>query len=113
MTTVVVEQQNGIYKGFYCMGHADYAKKRLFGKEPDILCSAISAVTFHTINGITEIVGDEISVTENEETGFIKCEFPSQLQFGSKLLMDCFIQTIQELSKQYGEKYLTITIKEV
>ena len=43
MTTIIIRKNHeGIYRGFYCMGHAEYAKKRLFGKEPDILCAAIS-----------------------------------------------------------------------
>ena len=45
MTTIIIRKDHeGIYRGFYCMGHAGYAKKRLFGTEPDILCAAISVL---------------------------------------------------------------------
>ena len=46
MTTIIIRKNHeGIYRGFYCMGHAEYAKKRLFGKEPDILCGLYGVFT--------------------------------------------------------------------
>ncbi|MFQ9032883.1 MAG: ribosomal-processing cysteine protease Prp [Waltera sp.] len=51
MTTIIIRKDHeGIYRGFYCMGHAGYAKKRLFGTEPDILCAAISVLVQSTID---------------------------------------------------------------
>ena len=43
------------------MGHAEYAKKRLFGKEPDILCAAISVTVQSTIMALDEMVDEKIS----------------------------------------------------
>ena len=99
MTTIIIRKDHeGIYRGFYCMGHAGYAKKRLFGTEPDILCAAISVL---------------VQSTQNEETGFIKCDFQDVLQDKSVFLMDSMVFSLQNLSRQYGEQYLQVKIEEV
>jgi uncharacterized protein YsxB (DUF464 family) len=70
------------------MGHAEYAKKRLFGKEPDILCAAISVI--------------------------IKCDFENSIpQDKTVFLMDFMVFSLQKLSRQYGEQYLQVKIEEV
>ena len=69
MTTIIIRKNHeGIYRGFYCMGHAEYAKKRLFGKEPDILCAAISVTVQSTIMALDEMVDEKMQLTQNEET---------------------------------------------
>ena len=86
MTTIIIRKNHeGIYRGFYCMGHAEYAKKRLFGKEPDILCAAISVTVQSTIMALDESV----------------------------FLMDSMVFSLQNLSRQYGEQYLQVKIEEV
>ena len=115
MTTVTFEKnEHGEYTGFTCFGHAGFAKKRLFrGYEPDILCAAISALTANTVNGLEELAGEQIIVTENAEDGFLRCEIKSQLKESSKLLIDAYVLSLTEYSKQYGTKYLTVNFKEV
>lgn len=72
MTTVVIcRDKEGSYRGFYCMGHAGYAKRG----RPDILCAAISALTIGTVNSLEELAKERLTVTQNEETGFLKCDF--------------------------------------
>ncbi len=95
------------------MGHAGYAKKRLFGKSPDILCSAISMMVISTMNSLEELAGEKLVVTSNEETGFIKCDFESVLQEKSVFLVDSMVYSLQKLSKEYGEKYLQVKFEEV
>ena len=113
MTTVTFEKdEHGKYKAFTCFGHAGFAKKR-FGKyEPDILCAAISALTANTVNGLTEIAGEDLTVTENEKDGFLRCVINSDLKESSKILIDSYVLSLQEYSKQYG-KNLTVDFKEV
>ena len=99
MTTIIIRKNHeGIYRGFYCMGHAEYAKKRLFGKEPDILCAAISVTVQSTIMALDEMVDEKMQLTQNEETVF---------------LMDFMVFSLQKLSRQYGEQYLQVKIEEV
>ena len=114
MTTVTFEKnEHGDYVGFTCFGHAGFAKKRLRGYEPDILCAAISALTCNTVNGLSEIAGEELTITENAEDGFLKCDIKSKLKDSSKILIESYILSLTEYSKQYGSKYLTVNFKEV
>ena len=109
MTTIMIEKSpEGLHKGFTCMGHAGFAKKG----QPDILCSAISTVAIHTINGM-ELAGQELDVSENEETGFMRCVIKGSHVAGVKQLMDAFEYTVTKLSEEYGDKFLQIQFKEV
>ena len=91
------------------MGHAEYAKR---GK-PDILCSAISALTIGTINSLEELAGEKVNVSANEKTGFLKCDFESVLQEKSSFLMDSMVFSLENLSREYGETYLQVKFEEV
>ena len=110
MTTVVIlKDPNSTYKGFYCMGHAEYARK---GK-PDVLCAAISALTIGTINSLEELAGERLKTIQNEETGFLRCDFESTLQEKSVFLMDSMVFSLENISREYGEKYLQVKFEEV
>ena len=91
------------------MGHAGYAKRR----KPDILCAAISALTIGTINSLEELAKEQLNVTTNESTGFLKCDFESVLQEKSIFLMDSMVFSLENLSKEYGETYLQVKFEEV
>ena len=114
MTTVIIRKdENNSYRGFLCMGHAEYAKKRLFGNSPDVLCAAISALVIGTINSLEELAGEKLNVATNEETGFIKCDFEGVLQEKSIFLLDSMVFSLKNLSKEYGEQYLQVKFEEV
>ena len=109
MTTVVFTKNSaGEYLDMTCMGHTGYAKKGT----PDILCSAISALTIHTANGISQVVGDEFDFSQNEETGFFRCVFKTPLKEGSKVLLDSLVQSLDAMSAEYGDAYLQVSIKQ-
>ena len=110
MTTVVISKdQNNAYRAFTCMGHAEYAKPGM----PDILCAAISALTIGTINSLEELAGEKVSKTSNDETGFLRCEFQSVLHEKSSFLMDSMVFSLENLSREYGKKYLLVKFEEV
>jgi len=114
MTTIIIRKDNkNSYKGFTCMGHAEYAKKRLFGHNPDVLCAAISTLVICTINSLEELAGEKMTVVDNEETGFIKCDFDGILQEKSVFLLDTMVFSLENLSKEYGEQYLQVKFEEV
>ena len=114
MTTITIRKdENNAYRGFICMGHAEYAKKHIFFREPDILCSAISVLVIGTINSLEELAGEKLTVSTNEETGFIKCDFESELQEKSVFLMDSMVFSLENLSREYGEQYLQVKFEEV
>ena len=88
MTTVVIcKDKDGLYKGFYCMGHALFAEEG----EPDILCAAVSALTIATINGLEELAGETFESVTNEETGFKIAAFCNPVISLSALFAICFL----------------------
>ena len=110
MTTIDIEKdQNGMYKTVTCMGHAGYAKR---GKE-DILCATISYAVINTMNSLEELAGEKFECTSNAEDGFIRCVFDQPLKEKSIFLLDSMVYGLQNISKEYGEKYLIVRIKEV
>ena len=113
MTTVTFEKNEHGYVAFTCFGHAGYAKKRLKGYEPDILCAAISALTENVVNGLEELAGEQLTVSQNADDGFLRCEIKSKLKESSVLLIDAYALSLKNLSERYGKKYLTVNFKEV
>ena len=116
MTTIEISRDIlGAYRQILCMGHADYAKKHWFHREPDILCAAISALVISAANALEELAGEEITVVANEETGFMKIDLPADvsLQEKSVFLLDALVFSLQQLSDQYGQQYLQVNFKEV
>ena len=91
------------------MGHAEYAKSG----EADVVCAAISALTIGTINSLEELAGERLSVTQNEQTGFLKCDFESTLQEKSNFLMESMVFSLENISREYGREYLQVKIEEV
>ncbi len=91
------------------MGHAEYAKKN----QPDILCAAISALVIGTINSLEELAGEKLVVAQEESSGFIKCDFQGVLQEKSVFLLDSMVFSLENLSREYGKKYLQVKFEEV
>lgn len=116
MTTIEISKdKSGAYRQILCMGHADYAKRHWFHREPDILCAAISALVISAVNALEELAGEEFTAVTNEETGFMKLEFPADasLQEKSVFLLDALVFSLQQLSGKYGKQYLQVNFKEV
>ena len=89
-------------------GHAD---RSVNGQ--DIVCSAISALTCNLINSLEELAGEKLSVKQEEQTGFLKCEFEGSLQEKSVFLIESMVFNLENLSREYGKKYLQVKIEEV
>ena len=109
MTTIIIRKtEKEEYLGFVCMGHAGYTKKG-----PDVVCAAVSVLVINTINAIEKLAGQTSEVAQNEEAGFIKCDFKNSLNERSILLMDAMVLGLQDISKTYGKKYLQVKFEEV
>ena len=109
MTTIIIRKTvKKEYVGLICMGHAGYAEN-----EPDIVCAAVSVLVINTINAIEKLAGQKPEVLQNEETGFIRCDFKDSLNEKSILLMDAMVLGLQDISKTYGKKYLQVKFEEV
>ena len=110
MTTVTIQKDhNQAYRGFTCIGHADYARKN----QPDILCAAISALVIGTVNSLEELAGEKLTLVTDEATGFIRCDFQGALQEKSNFLIDAMVFNLENLSREYGKKYLQVKFEEV
>lgn len=91
------------------MGHAEYVKRG----RPDILCAAISALTIGAINSLEQLAGEKIAVTQDAQKGFLKCDFECDLQDKSVFLLDSMVFSLENLSREYGKKYLQVKYEEV
>ncbi len=91
------------------MGHAGYAKPG----EPDIVCAAVSALTIGTVNSLEELAGERLHVSQDQSTGLFKCDFEGTLQEKSSFLMDSMVFSLENISREYGKKFLQVKIKEV
>ncbi|MCR5672623.1 MAG: ribosomal-processing cysteine protease Prp [Lachnospiraceae bacterium] len=105
VTATVIKDSSG-YVGFYCKGHAGFAKK---GK--DIVCSAISMLTVNAANSIMTLSESRINV--NEEDGFLSWTFEGTADERATLLMDSLILGLRSIEDEYDKKYLKLEIKEV
>lgn len=91
------------------MGHAGYAR----AGGPDILCAAISALTIGTVNALEQLAGERVVVRENAEEGFLRCDFESVLQEKSNFLVDSMVFSLENMSREYGRRYLQVKFEEV
>ncbi len=110
MITVVIRRtKDHAYRGFLCMGHAEYSKP---GK-PDVVCAAVSALTIGTVNSLEELAGERLKVSQDGKTGYLRCDFEGTLQEKSNFLMDAMTFSLEAISREYGQKYLQVKIEEV
>ena len=109
MTTVIIKKTStGDYQGFTCKGHAGFAK---FGK--DIVCSAISILVINTINAMEMIAKEEMDVENDEQTGYIKCDFLRVPAHDSVVLMDAMVLGLDNICQEYGKKFIELKFEEV
>lgn len=70
MTNVLFKKKNNKIISFTASGHTEYAEEGY-----DIICSAVSAMSYTTLNGITDVLHIELIQNEDffieEETGYL------------------------------------------
>lgn len=82
-------------------GHAGYAEP---GK--DIICAAVSALTFNLISSMEALTEDPIEY-EADDPGHINIHFKDLSEQG-KLLIDSFFIGISSISEAYGKEYVQL-----
>ncbi len=115
-TVIVIKNSNKQYKGFICNGHAGYAKKNIFFKQPDVLCAAISTLVINTVNSLEELTGelDNMVQESDEDNGYISCQFKTPVtNEKSVVLLDAMVLGLTMLSEEYGNEYLQVKFEEV
>jgi uncharacterized protein YsxB (DUF464 family) len=106
---VFLKNKNGVIFGFLVYGHAGYAEKG-----SDIVCSAISALAYNAIGGITRFTDDKNEWEEKD--GYMKCYLPNLANdIGSseaKVILNSFAASVEDIIQQY-EEYLKIRYVEI
>ena len=111
MTKITIyKTKSGSYQRFSCLGHAGYSKHP---SEKDMVCASVSVLVINTVNAIDSLTKVKMSVSQEEETGWMDVQFPDAIDADAKLLIDAMILGLTSIEKQYGSKYVTVIIKEV
>lgn len=108
ITITIKKAKTGDYIGFHTYGHAGYDK---IGK--DIICAAVSILTINTVNSIEILVGEQCKIDTNEKEGILIFSFYNLPKQESKLLLDSMVLGLEQIRKQYGNKYLELKFEEV
>ncbi len=108
--TVFVDSEHH-YTGIQLFGHAGLADDPQKGQE--LVCAAVSALTFNMANSVEQFTEDSFEVDQEEETGAFHFRFTSDISSESKLLMNSLIFGLQDIEEEYGEPYIKIRFKEV
>jgi len=109
MTTVRIwKEKTGQYKAFEFYGHAGYAR---IGK--DIVCSAISALSYSAVASIEKLCDDKINIQSDEKKGLLRCVFECSSSSNATLIIDSMLIGLNQIHEQYGNKYIDIIFEEV
>ena len=108
MVSVIITKQGTEYKQISLDGHA--------GDEEagqNIVCAAVSVLAINTFNSIERFTDDAFQVDASQDGGHMVMAFPEQLSDKSILLLDSLLLGLDEIQKQYGDEYISLTYKEV
>ncbi|MCB1171146.1 MAG: ribosomal-processing cysteine protease Prp [Leptospiraceae bacterium] len=89
--------QNQRVREVRIQGHAG-----LSSKGSDVLCAAVSALTYTMRDGIQEILGKEARIRQEE--GDFLLELQQDGDAGSELIFATVLKTLQGLAGQYPER---------
>ncbi|MFC0522465.1 ribosomal-processing cysteine protease Prp [Pontibacillus salicampi] len=78
----------------------------------DLVCAAVSAVTFGTVNALMELCTFEPSIEQGGEGGYLHVQIPNSLPEGTfhkaSVLLEGMMVSLKTIEYDYGE-YITIT----
>ncbi len=102
ITFHVLYDEDKDYLGFRVNGHALYADEGF-----DIVCAAVSAITFGMVNS-TEMLTHADIIYETAESGFIRFKYATKPGHDAKLLFRSMLLSISNIEEQYGKEFLTV-----
>ena len=105
MIKAIYEAKDNKYLYLEVSGHAEYDD---YGK--DIVCAAVSVLVINTINSIDKFT-DNVIEASNEDGILLK--FVNKPDEDAILLMNSLLLGLEEIQRQYGNKYLRLIIEEV
>lgn len=97
---------------FKVSGHAGYAESG-----NDIICSAVTVLTFNTVNSIFKFVNVSPVCETDEVTGLLDCRIDTdnisaEQNHDVQLLLKAMLNGLKDIKKNYG-KFIVINDKEV
>ena len=96
----------GQYRSFSCVGHAGFDEE---GR--DIVCAAVSALVVTAGNSLDALTEDSVRIEDRD--GYVRFRFPDPHSEHAGLLMDALMLGLAEICEAYGERFLSIRIREV
>ncbi|WLR44078.1 ribosomal-processing cysteine protease Prp [Bacillus carboniphilus] len=104
----VTRSEEGSIQSFVLEGHAKFD---VHGQ--DIVCSAVSAISFGSINAVLSLTGVELEIDQGGEGGYLKCVIPDALSNDPsfdqvQLLFEGMLVSLGTIELDYGD-YLKIT----
>lgn len=93
--------QSGEVLAFEVAGHADFA-----AHGSDVVCAAVSALTFATLNGLTEVVGLRPQVRVDDAAGVVACRLGADALHGevglrAQAILETLVLGLQETARSY------------
>lgn len=108
MIKVKFKRDSGSLILFKISGHANFDEY-----DRDIICSAVSAVTYAIINGITDIVKVNADIEVRDGYSRLSLENESFENIEKcQVLMETMLLAIKSMEVQYG-KYISLDVEEV
>ena len=111
ITAIIKQSEAGAYKGFDISGHALFSQA--MKTEKDVVCASVSVLVINTINVLEELTDLGFSYEADENKGSITCSFEDNLNEKERFLLDAMVFGLENISKQYGKKFLRLEFEEV
>ena len=105
MIKIEFSSSKGLLTGFCLRGHSGYAEQGA-----DIVCAAVSSAAYMAANTITEIIGADPEITEDD--GIMELKLNKSDAEKARSIMDGFHLHMLGLNEQYS-KFITLKISEV
>ena len=102
MITVQVFKNNNDIIAFELSGHANSGP---YGY--DLVCAAVSAVSFGAVNAIMELCNVDLIITQGEEGGYLHVALPKEIAKSDyvniQLLIQSMIISLTTIEREYSE----------
>ena len=97
------ENEEKIIDGFEFKGHAGFADSG-----NDIICAAVSALVFNTINSMERFTSCDFVIEQNEKKGHIYFRLKENPDHDAELLLNSLKLGMEKIQESYGKKYIRI-----
>lgn len=109
MIEVMIHRKENKVSSFTLSGHAESGP---YGY--DLVCAAVSAVSFGAVNGVTELCDISLDIEQGERGGFLSVTLPDDIDektwAKASFLFDAMIISLQTIEREYSQ-FIQITEK--